>query len=260
MTTEAETKRKNGEKPSRCVPFLHRNYAHRGLHDIGAGIPENSLEAFRLAALNGYGAELDVQLSRDGQVVVFHDDTLERVCGVLARVDELEYRELKELPLLGTEERIPLFTEVLELFDGGKERPLIVELKTGPRNGELCRKTYEILKQYPGLACIESFNPLIVSWFRKYAPEVVRGQLASVLSDYLPQQNRFMAFLLSRCALNFLARPDFVAYRNTGRPKRILRLRKRGIALFGWTSREPDNDQKRNDAVIFENYRPEVSY
>ena len=93
------------------APFMGRNFAHRGLHSRDMSVPENSLEAFRLAAKAGYGIELDVQLSRDGQVVVFHDDTLDRVCGVHARVDEKSYDELRALGLCGTNNRIPLFSE-----------------------------------------------------------------------------------------------------------------------------------------------------
>ena len=125
--------------------FWHINFAHRGLHDMKKGIPENSLAAFRAAVEAGYGAELDVQLSKDGQVVVFHDDTLKRVCGVEGDVVDYDYEDLRKMSLNGTGETIPLFTEVLKIFEKGIG-PLIVELKTGKRNKELCRKTYEILK------------------------------------------------------------------------------------------------------------------
>ena len=141
--------------------FTRVNYAHRGLHDIANGIPENSVAAFRLSAEAGYGTEFDIQLSKDGQVVVFHDDDLKRVCGVDARVDSLDYDELKKLRLLGTDEHIPLFTEVLDIFRGTKA-PLIVELKTGRRNDELCDKAIKILAGFEGNFCIESFNPFIV--------------------------------------------------------------------------------------------------
>lgn len=80
------------------APFIGVNFAHRGLHTEDKRVPENSLEAFRLAAEAGYGIELDVQLSKDGRVVVFHDDTLDRVCGVRGRVDDYKYDELKKCP------------------------------------------------------------------------------------------------------------------------------------------------------------------
>ena len=134
-----------GQAPdSKKAPFLGRNFAHRGLHSEDQSVPENSLEAFERAAAAGYGMELDVQLSRDGQVVVFHDDTLDRACGVAARVDELDYDELSKLSLFGTQARIPLFSEVLALIRG--RTPLIVELKTGAHNDELCEKTWALLR------------------------------------------------------------------------------------------------------------------
>jgi len=154
------------------APFYGRSFAHRGLHTEDKSVPENSLEAFRLAGRAGYGVELDVQLTKDGQVVVFHDDTLDRVCGVPGKLSDKSYDELKLLSLCGTNQRIPLLTEVLEVYQG--RGPLLVELKTGSRNRELCEKTYAILSDYPGEVCIESFNPMIVRWFKKHAKDLVR--------------------------------------------------------------------------------------
>ena len=168
--------------PEKKAPFLGQNIAHRGLFTADQRIPENSLAAFRRAVEAGYGMELDVQLSRDGQVVVFHDDDLKRVCGVDAPVDALDYAELQALPLCGTGERMPLFSEVLQLVDG--RTPMIVELKNGRRNRELCEKTLALLRAYSGPCCIESFNPMIVSWFRFHAPDLLRGQLAMPPQHY----------------------------------------------------------------------------
>jgi len=239
--------------------FWHINFAHRGLHDMKKGIPENSLAAFRAAVEAGYGAELDVQLSKDGQVVVFHDDTLKRVCGVEGDVVDYDYEDLRKMSLNGTGETIPLFTEVLKIFEKGIG-PLIVELKTGKRNKELCRKTYEILKKYKGVFCVESFNPFIVNWFKKNAPELFRGQLAEKPGGYKGILPRPVAHLLSYCRLSFLNKPDFIAYEICKRPKRIFRLQKKGIMLIAWTSRTPKVDEVENDAIIFENYRPELTY
>ena len=239
--------------------FLHLYFAHRGLHDLKSQIPENSLAAFRKAAEAGYGAELDVQLSKDGQVVVFHDDTLDRVCGVKGNVGDYDYAELKKMSLCETTERIPLFSEVLDIFRD-KGGPLIVELKTGKRNSELCEKTMQHLKNFPGIFCIESFDPFIVNWFRKNAPEVFRGQLAEGPGGYPRSIPRFAAFLLSRCMLSFLNKPDFIAYEICKRPERIRKMQKKGILLFAWTSRTPDKDEAENDAIIFENYRPPLSF
>ncbi len=163
------------------APFEGLNIAHRGLHSRDKTVPENSLPAFREAAAAGYGAELDVQLSREGEVVVFHDDTLERVCGVSGRVDSYSLASLQQMHLCGTEYTIPTFAQVLE---AAGTMPLVVELKSGPRNRQLCRKTLDLLRGYPGPWCIESFDPRIVAWFRKNAPDVLRGQLADEPRSY----------------------------------------------------------------------------
>ena len=237
----------------RMSPFLTR-FFHRGAYDNIKGPPENSLEAFRKAAGLNTGCELDVQLSRDGQVVVFHDDSLKRVCGIDADVCDFDYAELSVFKLFDTESRIPLFSEVLEVLSSSSA-PLIVEIKSGKRNDELCDKTLELLKNFKNSYCVESFNPFIVRYIRKVAPSVVRGLLASVYTDYLKKMNLFLAKSMSACRLNFLTKPDFIAYKiGVPIPKRVIRLRKKGVALIGWTSLDPDKDLREYDAVIFENH------
>lgn len=238
------------------APFVGRNFAHRGLHSRDKSVPENSLEAFRLAANEGYGVELDVQLTKDGQVVVFHDDTLDRVCGVSSRVDEKSYAELRQLRLCGSEQSIPLFSEVLETING--RGPIIVELKNGRRNKELCQKTYELLRHYKGDVCIESFNPLIVAWFRFHAKNMLRGQLATTKDDY-GRMPEVQSYILSRTFLNFLARPHFIAYKIGPRPLSVHLSELMGAIKIGWTSHEPRNEKGR-DAVIFEYYKPKLQY
>lgn len=240
------------------APFLGWNFAHRGLHRADKSVPENSLEAFRLAGEAGYGVELDVQLSQDGQVVVFHDDTLDRVCSVHGRVDAFPYEQLRQMSLCGTQQHIPLFSQVLEVFGG--RGPLLVELKTGPRNKELCEKTLALLEGYRGEVCIESFDPRIVAWFRRHAPGLLRGQLAAPMEEYTKDgRGKAQAFLLSRCLLNCLARPQFIAYKIGPRPL-IVRLSERlGALKFGWTSHGQENEAGR-DAVIFEFYRPRLRF
>ena len=246
--------RASGQKKA---PFLYRNYAHRGLHSRDLTVPENSLKAFELAAGAGYGIELDVRLSADGQVVVFHDDSLERICGVKKRVDELSWAELQELHLLDTQEKIPLFSEALAVIRG--RGPLIVEVKNGKSNKELCEKTYELLKAYKGDYCIESFNPMIVAWFRRHAKEVIRGQLAQPAKDYEGEVSGFTAFLLSHVLMNFLCRPQFIAYKIGYRPPTVRLSCALGAMNVGWTSHEIRNERGRA-AVIFEFYRPKLVF
>lgn len=244
-----------GRAPAaRKAPFWGRNFAHRGLHSPDQTVPENSLEAFRRAAGAGYGMELDLQLSRDGFVVVFHDETLSRLCGVDRRVDELSYAELQRLRLCGTEEGIPLFSEVLEAVAG--RTPLIVELKSGRNNRELCRKAWALLRDYPGSACIESFNPFIVAWFRFHAPSMLRGLLTTDRREYWRDgSNGAAAFALSHVLFNVAARPQFLASRIGTRPFTIRIAEALGAMRVGWTAHDPSAEWGR-DAVIFEYYRP----
>lgn len=245
--------------PAQRAPFQYRNFAHRGLHTPDKAVPENSLPAFEAAAAMGYGIELDVQLSQDGQVVVFHDDTLDRVAGVHGRVDAYPLKELQAMKLCGTGHTIPLFTQVLQVVAG--RGPLIVELKTGRRNAELCQKTLEILRGYTGQFCIESFDPTIVAWFRRNAPDVLRGQLANSAGSY--NMGAARGFVLSRCLGNFLARPQFIAW-GPGPKNAVVRLAEGlGAMRVRWTVRPedaPEAQQAACDAVIFEFYRPPAQW
>ena len=238
-------------------PFMYKNFAHRGLHKKDKTVPENSLAAFERASAYGYGMELDVQLSKDGQVVVFHDDTLNRVCGVDSRVDEKTYDELRQMSLCGSTQTIPLFSEVLKTVRG--RGPLIVELKNGKRNEELCEKTYALLSKYSGEYCIESFNPFIVRWFKKNAPEVIRGQLANPPKDYNGEVGPITAVILGNCLLNFLSRPQFIAYKITPKPFTVKLCEALGAMKVAWTSHDWVNE-KFYDAVIFEFYKPKLKY
>ncbi len=237
------------------------NHAHRGLHTQDTSVPENSLAAFRAAVQAGYGIELDIQLSKDGRVVVFHDDTLDRVCAVHGRVDEYSFDQLREMRLCGTDETIPLFSQVLEEIDGAV--PLIVELKMGPRNNELCQKALAQIRAYHGPLCIESFDPRIVFWFRKNAPDILRGQLTDRPCNFKGQAHPVAAFLLGHLFTNVLARPQFIAH---GPGKKTLTARlaeSMGALRFCWTVRPGDDiaaKQEENDAVIFEFYQPESRF
>lgn len=238
--------------------FWGRNVAHRGLFEADQSVPENSIAAFERAADAGYGVELDVQLSKDGEVVVFHDDDLLRVCGVEGRVDSLDLAELRRLSLYNSREHIPLFTEVLKVIDG--KVPVIVELKNGSRNGELCKKTLEILKKYPGDHCIESFNPFIVAWFRFHAPSILRGVLSQPPSGYIEaKMPPAVGALLGRCAFNFVSRPHFIAYRIGKKPLAIRFSEALGAIRVAWTAHN-ESAEKDFDVVIFEHYSPEIRF
>ncbi len=240
------------------TPFLHRNFAHRGLYEKDQSVPENSLAAFRRAAEAGYGVELDVHLTADGKLAVFHDDDLKRMCAADGPVEARTYDELSALRLYGTDESVPLLADVLAVMEG--RGPIILELKRGHDNETLCRLAREALVSFTGDVCIESFDPFIVRWWRMNAPEVLRGQLAATYTEMKKSTSRVNAFLLSRVLLNSLARPQFIAYGLCARKPLTVRLCERmGAMRVAWTSHDTAAEAK-NDAVIFEHYRPAVRY
>ncbi len=182
-------------------------YAHRGLHDGNVKVPENSMEAFRLAVEKGYGMELDVQLTKDGQLVVHHDGSLKRVCGVDKLIREVNYADL---PLLPDGSRIPLFSEVLAMVDG--RAPIIVEIKHYGGAARVAKAAHEVLKSYAGPCCVESFDPTAMHYFRKNAPHILRGQLASGGEWDKASLNLPSYIALKYLLVNVLSRPHFVAY------------------------------------------------
>ncbi len=245
-----------GARRRAAVPFMHAAYAHRGLWS--KKFAENSLSAFAAAVKAGVGIELDVQLSKDGEVVVFHDDHLKRVTGVDARVREKTVKELASLSLSETEDGVPTLKEVLELVGG--RVPLLIELKSEYQRTLLCEKTAAILDGYKGDYMIESFHPLIVGWFRRHRPAVVRGQLYSWVFNKKTGRSAAM-LVLSLLLLNVYARPDFMAYdieHTASLPLRLSFLwRPYRVA---WTVRKKEEllKAKGADTVIFESIEEDV--
>jgi len=244
---------------SLMAPFLGRYYAHRGLHD--QTVPENSLEAFRRAADRGYGIELDVRLTADGEVVVFHDKTLLRVCGVDKRVDALKLRELQQLRLGDSLETVPTFRQVLKAVDG--RVPLIVEFKADCDWKQLCPRTLQLLEGYKGPWCVESFDPRLVRWFRLHAPGVLRGQLSEPCGSF-KNTPAILRFFMGTLMVNCLSRPHFIAYGVHAAPNLSARLcRWIGGMWVAWTVRDPEQAkqlEKTRHAIIFENFTPETGY
>ncbi|MDE2487570.1 MAG: glycerophosphodiester phosphodiesterase, partial [Alphaproteobacteria bacterium] len=147
--------------------------AHRGLWSP-AGAPENSLAACQAACAAGYGIELDVQLSRDGEAMVFHDDDLKRMTGAAGKIADLTTAELAEQRLAGTDERIPSLAETLRLV--GRRSLVHVELKTPyGQVGPLEQRVHEILIDHAGPVCVIGFNPYSHAWFAERFPGVLRG-------------------------------------------------------------------------------------
>ena len=240
------------------APFRGANIAHRGLHTPDRSVPENSLAAFRAAVEQGYGVEFDVHITRDGALAVFHDDSLLRMCGADLAIDDLTVEELRRYRLAESGERIPLLNEVLELIAG--KTPVVLELKRGRQNRALCEKTRAALRGYSGAVCIESFDPRIVRWWRRHAPEFLRGQLSCPAKQF-SGIGRTSAFVLSRLLTNFLCRPQFIAYGVDGghKPLTVRLCEALGAMKFCWTSHDPVHETD-NDTVIFEFYRPKTRF
>ena len=202
--------------PKRPIPqLMGYDYAHRGFwntNDPGEeNRPENSLAAFRAAVENGYGIELDVHRTKDGALVVHHDDSLKRLTGVDIRIADSTLKQVRACKLPNGEP-IPTYDEVLKTIAG--RIPMVVEVKTENGNhAELSRAVYERMKRYDGPWCLESFDPLAVKWFRLNAPEIIRGQLAFDSAFKGKNRKEFLRNLgIASMLQNFAARPDFIAF------------------------------------------------
>lgn len=239
--------------------FRKYDYAHRGLHNREQGVPENSMRAFELAAGCGFGMEFDLQLTKDNRVVVHHDHSIKRTCGADLLVSDLTWEELQQYRLFGTEQKIPLFSEVLKTVDG--RTPLIIELKGYNDVDTLCALSVEVLNGYRGLYCVESFDPRIVRWFREHHPEIVRGQLMEHLTKGKDGLTAAQAFSGRNLMTNFLTRPNFEAYDFHYRKNLSLRTAKRlfGMQEVSWTLRNEQDYQtakREGNLCIFENILP----
>ena len=244
------------KKPDR-TPYMGVHYAHRGLFDNQSDAPENSLAAFRKAVEAGYGIELDVQLSKDKKLVVFHDATLKRMCGVKGYVWDYTLEELKQFKLADSKEQIPTFEEFLQVVDG--KVPFILEYKLDVAQTIVCEKANEVLKNYKGIYCIESFHPLALMWYRKHRPDVLRGQLCEEFFRSEKYRKNPLFWVLSYMVFNFLTRPDFIAYNHEHAHNISRRIcRKMGALSVAYTIKSPQEYEKAKekfDLFIFDSCR-----
>lgn len=244
--------------------FKKYDYAHRGLHDKDSGVPENSEKAFALAVDCGFGMEFDLQLTKDNYVVVHHDHSILRTCGEDRLISDMDLGELRQYRLFGTDEKIPLLEDVLKIVDG--RTPLIIEFKSYNDVNELCSRAMEILKDYKGLYCVESFDPRIVKWFMDNHIELVRGQLMHHMEKGIQltptkQLGAAGAFCARNMLTNFFTRPHFEAYDFHSRDTLSLALARRvyGMQEVSWTLRREEDFQKAKklgNLCIFEGFIP----
>ena len=234
----------NGRK---AAAFDGKYIAHRGFH--GGEIKENTLPAFEKAVELGYGIELDIQLSSDKVAVINHDYTLKRVFGVDKKVSELTAAELKAIG-------VPTFKEVLGIIGG--RGPLVAEIKGESSDVEVCEKAAELLDDYDGIYCIESFNPLYVRWFKKHRPKVIRGQLSTAFGKR-DNKKGLLYKLLRHLLLNFLSRPHFIAYEHNYKNLSLRLCALLGAHMVCWTIKSEtdlNNSKKHYKTFIFESFEP----
>lgn len=229
--------------------------AHRGLHN-GSTIPENSYAAFDAAINQQLPFEIDVQITKDQQIVVFHDDNLKRMTGVDLPISETSYSELKNYKLLKSDEEIPLFADLLDHLNC--QVPIIIEIKNFARPNHFERKVVDLLKGYKGEFALQSFNPLTVRWLKLNAPEITRGQISSRFRG-LPVPLHYK-YMLRNLTLNFSAKPHFINYNIDDLPYLPVELyRNNGIPILTWTVTNKSQLEKAHelaDNFIFENLLP----
>lgn len=234
--------------------LVEQPIAHRGLHD--ATRPENTLAAFEAAATAGYPIELDVHCSRDGVVVVFHDDTLDRLTARTGRLDQALWGELRTMAIGHSDQTIPSLDEVLDLV--ADRVPVVVEVKNGNRPGRLEHEVAQCLSRHRGRHTVQSFNPRTLVWFRRHAPRLPRGILATDFSaEPMPTHHKI---LLRHLALAPMVRPAYIGYDLRCLPYWApTGLRKLGVPLLAWTIRNVEDlarARRLADNVIFESVRP----
>lgn len=258
--TKADLKAQNeyffGHKEDENIfdSFLtNKMFAHRGLWDSES--PENSLGAFKKAIDKGYGIELDVNPIENGTPVVFHDSKLSRMTGKDGYIQNLTLDELKKLTLLDSDQQIPTLEEVLNLVDG--KTPLLIEIKSQDKIGELEKQVLELLKNYKGEYAIQSFNPYSLAWFYENAPKIWRGQLSSFFKG--TKLGIFKKLVLRRLGMKKTTHHNFVSYDIKNLPNRF--TKRLEVPLLAWTVNNQEEYIKAiqcADNVIFQNFEPKI--
>ena len=215
--------------------LLKRRFAHRGVH---TDFPENSIPAFNEAIKNNLAIELDVHLSKDNKVVVFHDDFLFRMTGVKDYVRFKTLEELKELRLNDTEHTIPTLEETLKFVNG--RVGILLEIKTAANTKKICKAVIEELKDYKGNIFIQSFNPFVLRYFYKHAPTYLRGQLSSFFVGQ--KLGFFKKVVIKKLMLKKFSHTDFVAYNIDNMPNKY--IEKANLPILAYTIKTKEQFEK----------------
>jgi glycerophosphoryl diester phosphodiesterase len=236
-----------------------RPVAHRGLHDISAGIVENTASAFNAAIAGGYAIETDVQISADNEAMVHHDGALGRLTEGNAKLASLSAAEIKAVPFKVGNDRILTLPELCELVAG--RATLFIELKSNfDGDTRIAARAVEVLKTYRGPAALMSFDPRQIETVRALAPDVIRGIVAECSYDdwdsLTDAQRRSLALFLHAP----WSRPQFIAYDGDDLPGLIPAIARKvfGLPILTWTIRSEAKRQRvlrYADQVIFEAFR-----
>lgn len=226
--------------------------AHRGYYNNKKGIPENSVLAFKKAIDNNYLIELDVRLTKDKKLVVFHDDNLKRVCGVNKMVKDLTYRELLRYNLFDTTLKVPLFSDVIKLVNG--RVPILIETKYHNRYGVLEKILINELSNYKGLYAIQSFYPMSLLWLKINTKDIPIGLLSSNFKNDL---NRLKSIIGKTLILDLFFKTDFISYDVKGLPNNYLSYKRNKKKIVIWTiknKKDYDLARQYTDSLICENF------
>ena len=244
-----------------------RPIAHRGLHDRAAGVIENTLGAAARAVAKGFNIEVDLTLSVDEEVVVFHDDTLDRLTAATGRVDRRTMAELRQIPITGTDDRIPTLDELLALVDG--RVGLCLELKSDfPRRPDerLVHRVAERLAAYRGPVVTKSFDPEVVAAANRIMPAIPHGIVADDASDleYYARFSRMERFILRHLLHAPRTRPKFVSYciDDLPAPGPSIARRLFGLPVISWTVRSEEARRRvlaHADQIVFEGFDPDAT-
>lgn len=230
--------------------------AHRGLHQRDTQYLENSIPAFEHAIKKGYAIELDVQMGADKTLFVFHDESLKRICNLDRKLCELNIQQVDLVRLAKSDYKIPTLKEVLDVTNG--KVPLLIEIKQWVKVNEDLYSIVNALLPYKGPYAIQSFNPKILGWFYKNAPHIVRGQLSASFKK--EPMNAVLKYLLRKCMLNFISKPNFISYEASELSQKWLQHKRRsGKPVLGWTVTNSQAYQEINglcDNIIFEDFMP----
>jgi glycerophosphoryl diester phosphodiesterase len=242
--------------------FLRKPIAHRGLHNLNDGAPENSPEAFRRAITRGYGIELDLQCSADGQAMVFHDPDLDRLTGETGLVKNRNAAELQKITLKNGHDKIPTLAEVLALVDG--QVPLLIEIKDqdgqlGKNTGPIGQSIAGLLATYQGSVALMSYSPFAVADVTDLLPDLTVGLVTSGFTDpaWSNIPKRQLEDMISISSFDGIG-AGFVSHSQDDLGSQaVARLQSRSVPILCWTIRNPDEEavaRKVADNITFEGY------